>query len=82
MDEFQDHRRCGAENRRLAAQGVAGRCGSYFAEMIREACREARERIIAMRAVRVRGANGDKAEDWRGYTTAVARAALAKAGAP
>ena len=40
--EFIDHRQCGRENRRLAAEGREGRCGSYFKDMVRSAVSEAR----------------------------------------
>jgi hypothetical protein len=42
-EDFMDHRACGKRNRELAAEGEAGRCGSYFADMISEAIREARQ---------------------------------------
>ena len=41
--EFMDHRACGRRNRELAAAGQAGRCGSYFTDMLHNAIREARE---------------------------------------
>lgn len=41
--DFMDHRACGRQNRKWARQGKAGRCGSYFSDMIREAIREARD---------------------------------------
>jgi hypothetical protein len=40
--EFMDHRQCGRQNREYAARGEAGRCGSYFTDMIGEAISEAR----------------------------------------
>lgn len=49
---FIDHRACGAANREHAAQGVAGRCGSYCADMIGEAIRQAREALRSMPRVR------------------------------
>ena len=45
FDAFMDHRVCGAENARLAAEGATGRCGSYFHDMIRTVCAEAREEV-------------------------------------
>lgn len=43
FEDFMDHRKCGKQNRKWAKQGKEGRCGSYFADMIGEAIREARE---------------------------------------
>lgn len=54
FDAFMDHRQCGAENKRLAASGVDGRCGSYFHDMIREACGAARKSLIAAKTIKVR----------------------------
>lgn len=47
--EFVDHRECGRENRRLAATGAAGRCGSYFRDMLANACHEARREVNRQR---------------------------------
>jgi hypothetical protein len=41
--EFVDHRQCGRQNREYAARGEAGRCGSYFTDMVGEAISEARK---------------------------------------
>ena len=38
-----DHRLCGRTNRRFEAEGVTGRCGSYFFDMVGRACDEARK---------------------------------------
>ena len=58
FDDFMDHRACGKQNREYAARGEVGRCGSYFHDMIREVCKEAREEIKARReafnAIKVR----------------------------
>ncbi len=48
--DFQDHRKCGAETRKLRAEGSNAICGSYFADMIGEVCREARKRIQELQA--------------------------------
>lgn len=48
--EFMDHRRCGRMNRELAAKGGAGRCGSYFADMVARAIEEARRNYQSPRA--------------------------------
>jgi hypothetical protein len=54
IDEFQDHRECGAQTRKLRAEGSDAICGSYFADMIGEVCRAARKRLATMRT----GLNG------------------------
>ena len=51
---FMDHRACGRENKRLVATGERGRCGSYFRDMVRAVCREARRAISDAHAIRVR----------------------------
>lgn len=48
--DFMDHRLCGRANREYAAAGQAGRCGSYFTDMIGEAIREARQNYNQLRA--------------------------------
>ena len=45
ISKFEDHRQCAAETRRLHSEGSNAVCGSYFADMIGEVCREARKRI-------------------------------------
>jgi hypothetical protein len=55
LDAFQDHRECGKQNRKWERQGKTGRCGSYFHDMIREACAEARKHVRDFKAIRVRG---------------------------
>ena len=47
--EFIDHRACGRQNREYAARGEAGRCGSYFTDMVRGAISEARKAYSAPR---------------------------------
>jgi hypothetical protein len=54
LEDFMDHRECGQQNREYEARGERGRCGSYFHDMIREACQEARKTIAQYREVRVR----------------------------
>lgn len=54
IDEFMDHKECGAKNRQLAAAGHAGRCGSYFADMVKTVCRDARKAIKGAHAIKVR----------------------------
>lgn len=49
--EFIDHRGCGRQNREYAAKGLAGRCGSSFSDMVRNACAEARKAYSQPRAV-------------------------------
>ena len=50
ISEFEDHRQCAAETRRLRSEGSNAVCGSYFADMIGEVCREARKRIQELQA--------------------------------
>jgi hypothetical protein len=45
---FMDHRACGRQNRRWARQGKAGRCGSYFSQMIGEAITDARKNYVKL----------------------------------
>jgi hypothetical protein len=52
--EFQDHRQCGSETRKLRAQGSAAVCGSYFADMIKTACGEARKYLAEVTQIKVR----------------------------
>lgn len=54
IDAFMDHRECGKQSRKLAAQGKNSRCGSYFADMIHTAIAEARKYLIDMGQIRVR----------------------------
>ena len=42
-EAFMDHRECGKQNREYAARGEAGRCGSYFSDMVKGAIAEARK---------------------------------------
>ena len=52
--DFMDHRECGKQNKVYAAKGEAGRCGSYFTDMIKTVCREAREELRMLQNVKVR----------------------------
>lgn len=54
LAEFEDHRECGKATRELRAQGSDAVCGSYFSDMVRAVCAEARTRLLAMRS----GLNG------------------------
>ena len=54
LADFQDHRQCAAETRRLRAQGSNAVCGSYFSDMVRTAVAEARKKVRSMQSVRVR----------------------------
>ena len=54
--KFEDHRECAAETRKLRAEGSQAMVGSYFADMIAEAIREARETLRAAKGIYVRGA--------------------------
>lgn len=45
LEDFIDHKECGKQNRIYAERGEAGRCGSYFSDMIHEAIAEARKTL-------------------------------------
>ena len=48
LDDFQNHRECAKETRKLNAEGSKAICGSYFSDMISAAISEARENIEEM----------------------------------
>jgi hypothetical protein len=52
--DFQDHRQCGAATRELRAKGSDAVCGSYFSDMIKTVCAQARKQLIAAKAIKVR----------------------------
>lgn len=62
LEDFQDHRECGKQNAKYArqeqrkglAKGSLGRCGSYFHQMINEACAKARATLRRQQSVYVR----------------------------
>ena len=54
LAEFMDHKECGKANKEYESKGEAGRCGSYFKDMIHEAIKEARATIKETQAVYVR----------------------------
>lgn len=54
LEEFEDHRECGKETRRLREQGSSAICGSYFSDMIREAVSSARKAIQGAQNIYVR----------------------------
>lgn len=54
LAEFMDHKECGKQNREWEAEGQPGRCGSYFRDMIRTACAEARKNITRFKDIRIR----------------------------
>ena len=54
VGQFQDHRECGAQKRKLREQGSTAICGSYFADMVKTVCREARAVVRNMQSVKVR----------------------------
>jgi hypothetical protein len=51
---FMDHKECGKQNREYAARGDAGRCGSYFAEMVNTVIGKARKALQAAKTIKVR----------------------------
>lgn len=54
LQDFADHRECGKQNREYAQQGKSGRCGSYFAGMVKTVCAEARTEIKLLQSIKVR----------------------------
>jgi hypothetical protein len=52
--EFQDHRQCAAETRKLRASGSAAVCGSYFSDMVHNAIADARTELRRLAEVKVR----------------------------
>lgn len=54
FDKFMDHKECAAYNRELAARGEEGRCGSYFADMIYSAIKDARKRLLAIEQLNIK----------------------------
>ena len=50
LESFEDHRDCGRYNRELESKGEAGRCGSYFSDMIAIVCRDARREYARVSA--------------------------------
>jgi hypothetical protein len=54
FDDFMNHRACGRQNRKLKKQHKAGRCGSYFTDMIHEAITEARRRAAKLQTIPLR----------------------------
>lgn len=52
--EFQDHRQCAAQTRKLRADGSNAVVGSYFAEMVHNVISEARRNIAKLQSVHVR----------------------------
>jgi hypothetical protein len=54
LGAFMDHKECGAQNRRWRNAGEAGRCGSYFHDMVKTVCHEARTVIKGAQAIKVR----------------------------
>lgn len=55
IEEFEDHRECAACQRRLRAErGDNVIVGSYFSDMVRMVCREARGQLAALQRINVR----------------------------
>ena len=52
--DFMDHKECGKQNKLYAAKGETGRCGSYFTDMVKTVCREAREELRMLQNIKVR----------------------------
>lgn len=54
IEAFEDHRECAKQNAEYERKGIAGRCGSYFADMVHQSISEARETLATMKETRVR----------------------------
>jgi hypothetical protein len=54
FEDFMDHKECGKQNRQWAEEGKAGRCGSYFRDMIHEAIAHARSTVNASKSIYIR----------------------------
>ena len=52
--EFEDHRECGKQTAKLRAEGSSAIVGSYFADMVKTVCQEARERLAGIQGIKVR----------------------------
>lgn len=51
---FMDHKECGKQNKERAANGEPGRCGSFFTDMVKSVCRDARIAMAKMQSVHIR----------------------------
>lgn len=54
IEEFEDHRECAAQQRKLRAEGSTAVVGSYFVQMVKEAIDEARDALRHMQTVKIR----------------------------
>lgn len=54
ISEFQDHRQCAAQTRKLRAAGSDAIVGSYFSDMVRQVCHDARAELRKLQSIRVR----------------------------
>lgn len=57
---FMDHAEAAQETRRLRAEGSQAVCGSYAADMVKEAIRCARRKITKIQCVNVRTTEGNE----------------------
>lgn len=55
LESFEDHRECAAYTRELRKSGNNAVCGSYFADMVAESIRQARETLRNAHNIYVRG---------------------------
>lgn len=46
---FMDHKECAAETRKLRKEGSSAIVGSYFSDMVRNVCRDARKHLVQLR---------------------------------
>lgn len=52
--EFEDHRECGAQTRKLRSEGSSATVGSYFSDMVHNVITEARQAVRQMQSIKVR----------------------------
>lgn len=54
LEDFMDHKECAAQTRELKAKGSSAICGSYFADLVSDAIKEARNNILEAQSIKVR----------------------------
>lgn len=54
IDDFMDHMQCGEQTRKLSESGSNAVCGSYFADMVHTAIKEARQSVARAKSIKLR----------------------------
>lgn len=54
LTRFQDHKECAAYTRKLRAEGSNAICGSYFSDMVKTVCTDARTEFNKLQSVKLR----------------------------